>query len=172
MTDWRLQAVWTGEAFEPASRFWQGIADKNLVVGERYVLVEAKERSQRSHDHYFACMHEAWVNLPEEIAERFPTEDHLRKYALIKCGYRDERTLVVKSNAEAVRIAAFMRPVHEFALISIADNIIVEWTPKSQKIKAMGAKTFQESKDRVLMFVAELIGISIEELTRNAGKAA
>src|SRR5690349_16725152 len=95
---------WTGEAMEPLPRF-RRIADRVFVIGEEYALVEHKERSAASHAHYFAAVNEAWKNLSEEAAERFPTADHLRKYALIKAGYRDERTVACASRAEALRVA-------------------------------------------------------------------
>jgi hypothetical protein len=90
------------------------------------------ERSSASHRHYFAAVYDAWLNLPEIDAERFPTADHLRKYALIRAGYCDTRELVCASKAEAVRVGAFMKPMDPYALVAISGAVVRVYTAKSQ----------------------------------------
>src|SRR3546814_6543664 len=92
-----------GEAFVPVSPAWARRADQHYTVHERYSIAPIEERSQKSHNHYFAAVAEAWKNLPEDVAERFASSEHLRKWALIKAGWRDERTIVCASKAEALR---------------------------------------------------------------------
>lgn len=167
-----IRMRWQGDGFVPVSAFWQRIADQNLVVGEVYDLVEEHERRGESHRHYFAAVKEAHNQLPDELLERFLTPDHLRKYALVKCGYYNERTCVCASKIEAQRMAAFMKGGDEFAVITAVDNIVVERTAKSQRYRAMGKKDFMESKWKVLEFVSALIGISVDDLKQNAGMAA
>ncbi len=89
---------WTGEAMAPYGRFARE-ADAQFVIGERYRMTTVEERSAKSHAHYFACVTDAWANLPEEYEGRWPTADHLRKYALIKTGYRREETFAASSKA-------------------------------------------------------------------------
>lgn len=163
---------WTGETFEPLNPFWKRRADAELVVGEVYRLVEHQDRSGVSHRHYFASINDAWQNLPESIAERFMAPDHLRKYALVKCGFYEERTFVASSKAEARKLAAFIRPREGFTVISVNENIVIERIAKSQNMRAMGKKEFQASKQAVLEFLAELVGIAREELEANAARAA
>ncbi|MBO1904621.1 hypothetical protein KHP60_05710 [Microvirga sp. 3-52] len=162
---------WTGEAMVPHRRF-QKECDRSFVVGEEYRLAVQEHRSQASHSHYFAAIHLAWMNLPESQADRFPTEEHLRKYALIKAGYRDERSIVCNSKAEAQRIAAFIKPMDEFAVVTTFEAVVTVWTAKSQSKAAMGKQVFQESKNKVLDVLAEMIGTQPETLTRNVGRAA
>jgi hypothetical protein len=59
--------------------------------------------------HYFAVLDAAWGTLPEQLTERFPNREVLRKTALIMTGYRDERTLVLASHDEAVRAMAWVK---------------------------------------------------------------
>jgi hypothetical protein len=125
-------------------------------------------RSLATHNHFFAALADAHANLPHDLADRWPTSEHLRKYALIRTGYRDERSIIAASKAEARRVAAFIKPMDEFAVVSVHDAAVVVWTAKSQSMKAMGKKAFGESKNAVLSFVAELIGVTPEQL----GKAA
>lgn len=156
---------WTGEAMVPSH---QVVADRHFVIGERYTLIQHEERSQASHAHFFACVADVWQNLPEAEAERFSTAEHLRKWCLIKAGYRDERTIVASSKAEAQRIAAFIKPMDEFAIVTVSEATVVVYTAKSQSLKAMGKREFQASKDAVLQIAAEMIGAQPDQLGRAA----
>lgn len=146
---------WTGENMSPKL---PKLADKFYVVGEVYRLSPHEERSAVSHRHYFASINEAHNNLPQEIADKLPTPEHLRKFALIRAGYRDERTIVCPTKGEAMRVAAFVRPLDDFAVVETDGLVVTVYTAKSQSMRAMGKKTFQESKDAVLRIIAELIG--------------
>lgn len=160
---------WTGDAMSPKL---PKLADKFYVVGEVYRLAPHEERSAVSHRHYFAMINEAHNNLPEELAERLPTPEHLRKYALIRAGYRDERAIVCSSKGEAMRVAAFVRPIDDFAFVDTDGLVVTVYTAKSQSMRAMGKKTFQASKDSVLRVIAELIGTDPATLRENAARAA
>lgn len=148
---------WDGEVMRPIARH-RRLASQQYILGQRYIMTAIERRSWASHNHYFAALHDAWLNLPEDQAERFPTPEHLRKYALIKCGYADERSIVCSSSAEALRVAAFVRPMNDYALVTIAGRVVRLFTAKSQSMRAMGRKEFQASKKAVLDYVASLIG--------------
>lgn len=156
---------WDGEHMVPRHA---RMADRRYVIGMDYLLAVIEERSTNSHRHYFASIHEAWLNLPEDIAERFPTEEHLRKYALIKCGFHDERSIVCASKAEAQRVAAFIQPMDTYALVIVSEAVVRVLTAKSQSGRAMDKKTFQESKTAVLDYLSELIGVERKQLEGNA----
>lgn len=159
--------TWDGEAMVPLARASK-LCDRQFVIGERYNLVPHEERSQASHNHYFAKVHEAWLNLPEDRAAQFATDTHLRKYALIRANYCNERTHVCESKAEAHRMAAFIQPIDEYAIVKPFDNLVRVWTAKSQTVRAMGKKDFEASKQAVLEIVAAMIGVKPDDL----GKAA
>lgn len=151
--------TWDGDAMVPTAHFKRA-CDKEFVVGQVYRMETVEERSVVSHRHYFATLHEYWLNLPEHLAERFPSAEHLRKYALIKAGFYDERSIVAGSKAEAQRLASFIKPMDDFAIVTVSEAVVRVFTAKSQSMKAMGRKTFQESKDKVLDLVADMIGVS------------
>lgn len=163
--------TWDGESMVPLARSQQ-LCDKQFVVGEAYPLIVHEARSTNSHNHYFASLTEAWHQLPEDAAERFPTVDHLRKYALIKAGYRDERSIACSSKAEAQRMAAFIKPLDEFSIVVPTDALVTVYTAKSQSMRAMGKKDFQESKDKVLDIAWGLCGITPQQAARHVGRAA
>lgn len=164
-----LAFQWDGEAMVPRH---PKLADRHYVIGEVYQLEIREDRSAASHRHYFAAIKETHDNLPDEIAERLPTPEHLRKFALIRKGYRDERTIVCASKAEALRIASFIRPMDDFAIVTTDGATVTAWTAKSQSVRAMPRGEFQKSKDDVLDFLAGLIGTSPDELARHAEQAA
>lgn len=168
-----IRCRWTEDgAMVPAGPYWSKRADEEYVVGETYDIEVREPRSAKSHNHYFAAVTEVWRNLPEHLAERFPTSEHLRKYALIKAGYANQRTEVCASKAEAERIAAFIRPMDEYAIVQAIEATVVVWTAQSQSTRAMGKKKFQESKDAVLGILAGMIGTDPETLRQTASQAA
>ena len=163
---------WDGEIFTPVSDYWREQADRELVVGEVYMLTNKIPRSEKSHNHYFGCVAEAWEQLPEQFAADFPSPDHLRYRALIDLGYFNERILVASNATEAERIMKFMKSDVPNVVLSINHNVVIERTAKSQNLKEMDKKEFEQSKAEVLSYCSQLIGISIEDLKQNYGKAA
>lgn len=163
-----LPFVWDGEAMRPPPAYARR-ADELFAIGATYVLSEVEDnRSAKSHRHYFALVREAWANLQDFDVINFPTPEHLRKWALIKAGYRDERTVVGRSKAEAARIAAFIRPMDSYALIVTHGTSVTVYTAQSQSEAAMGKRRFQESKDAVLQVLSERLGVSVTDLRRVA----
>ncbi len=149
----------------------QRLADDQFTVGETYTLEVVEERSAASHSHFFAALNEAWSNLPDDLAQRFQTVEHLRKYALIKAGYFDERSIVCASKAEASRVAAFIKPMDGYAIVATSEATVRVFTAKSQSMRAMGKETFQDSKTKVLEIVADMIGKSRAQLSAHARTA-
>ncbi len=156
---------WTGETMEPLPRFAKR-CDEQYTVEEIYRLDAVEERSQASHGHYFASVHDRWLSLPDAIAIQFPTPDALRKHALIMQGFRRERKFVASSEKEARKLAAFLRPQtadDDYAIISLHGNVVVEWKALSQSYKAMPEKgQFQRSKQAVLDYLDDMLGIKTE----------
>jgi hypothetical protein len=164
-----MRFVWTGDHMRPLS---PSLADKEFVVDCMYLLEEVQPRSQNSHSHFFAALHDSWLNLPEEFSERYPTSEHLRKYALIKAGYCDSQTFVCASKAEAERLVAFIKPIDEFSVVLAKEYTVTRYTAKSQSYRAMGKDDFQKSKEAVLEIVSAMIGTTKKALTDNAASVA
>jgi hypothetical protein len=147
-------------------------ADRHFVVGAVYRLVEQQDRSPASHAHYFAAVTDAWQNLPEGLSAHYPTPDHLRKHALIRAGYFNSSQFIAANKTEAVKLAAWLRPIDEYAIVTVEGCIVTRLTAKSQDMRSMDKRTFQESKTAVLAIVAEMIGTTPTTLSANAGQAA
>lgn len=140
--------------------------------GRMYRLQEVQDRSEASHRHFFASVTEAWRNLPEDMTERFPSAEHLRKWCLIRTGYSHSRSIACDSPEEAQKVAAFVRPFDEFAVVSVGGCVVTVFTAMSQSLAAMGAKEFQASKEKVLDLVASMIRTDRAALEANAETVA
>lgn len=163
--------MWDGERFTPLPQF-RRICDKQFVVGEIYPMTVEERRSSASHRHFFAAVHDAWMNLPEKYADRFPTDDHLRRWVLIHTGYADERAVVCDTVADAVRLAALARGLDGFAVIVVKKNIVQIFTAKSQSIRTMKSDDFKASKKAVLDYLSGMIGVTPGELNKSAERGA
>ncbi len=149
---------WDGEAMRPLKRF-HNLANAEFVVGDLYRCEVQENRSWISHKHQFAWLHEAWLSLPEHVAERFRNEEHLRKHGLIAGGFCDSQTVVCASKSEAQRWYKHLRSREPDTVIVVKDNVLVQFTARSQSRRAMDAKTFQASKQAVLDYVNTLLEV-------------
>lgn len=156
---------WTGEKFEPSTNYQAHLAGQRYEEGQLVALTEFHQRSKISHGHYFVTLHDLWLTLPEALSKDFPNEEVLRAHALIRTGYCNKRQIVLRSAAEAERVAAFLRPASPLAIIETEGPVVTEWTAESQAYRAMGKRKFQESKDAVLGWVENLIGVTRDPRT-------
>jgi len=141
-------------------------ADQHFVIGTDYRMAIEEERSADSHKHQFAWLREAWMNLPEGLAEQYPSPEHLRKRALIEAGFFNQTVVDAGSSAAALRVAAAFRARDEFLLVIVRTKYVILRDAQSQSLRAMGKRDFQASKDAVLAVVAGLLGVEPEELQR------
>jgi hypothetical protein len=105
------------------------------------------------------------------LVMEYQTPDKLRQHALIMTGFKRERKFVASSSAEARKIAVFLQAQgldDDYAIISVHENVVVEWKAMSQSRKAMPTKgLFRASKDAVLNYLADMIGVKADELQRS-----
>jgi hypothetical protein len=154
-----------GVGFIPAPRFAE-TAREHFVDGATYWLSVEPERSEKTHNHEFAVVTEAWKTLPESLQADFPTSESLRKRALIECGYYTEELIDAGTQAAALRVAAYVRAKDQFAWVVTRGGVVVVRNAISQSRQAMGAAAFQESKSKILDWIADLIGVEVEQLSR------
>lgn len=130
-----------------------------VAVGDVHGWQMAEHRSKSSHDHFFAVINEAWKNIPEDMADDFPSPEHLRKWALIKAGFCSETRVVCANNGEAMTLATKAKAMDKYSVVSIDGKAVTIWTADSQRRDAMGRQTFQEAKERALHIISNLLGI-------------
>ncbi len=130
-------------------------------------------RSQASHGHYFATLRQCWLHMPENLQQDFPTSHILRKWALIKAGYRDEAIYAAETSEEAERVAVLARQIKDdYCIALVRDNVVKILTAKSQDAHHMDAATFNKSKDAVFDVIGALIGVPVEEIKENDRRSA
>jgi hypothetical protein len=146
---------WTGSAMAPTARFSR-LAERTFTSGHAYRMIveQEEERSAASHRQYMAAIHEGWMQLPEPWDIAFPTEDHLRKYLLIKAGFCTITKVLGKKRI----------PIDGYAIACEEDGVLTVYQAKSQSYKAMGKEEFARSKTAVLDLLADMIGITTAQL--------
>lgn len=162
------------KAMVPNPRY-HNIAARQFSEGEEYPLVIMETRSRASHNHYFAAIKDGFDNLPENIAARWDTPDHLRKWCLIESGWYVEKEIDFGSTIYAKRAALLLHDeFDEYVRIFQPDNgrkLIIR-KAKSQSVAAMSKEPFERSKKDVLGLIESLIKLHSGELAKNAGSAA
>lgn len=135
--------------------------DKELVIGEMLTLEVVHQRSSETHRHLFACIKNAWDNLPEALAAEYPSPEHLRKWALIEIGHCTMTRMVFANNAEAMKAATLLCDIDGYAEIGVNGNAVVMRRAKSIAYRAVSRKDFKEIKDKVLTTLSQLIGADV-----------
>ena len=149
--------------------------DRLFEEGKDYTIEIHEPRSTRSHNHYFAAVHEAWKNLPEDLADQHPDSEHLRKWALIKTGWSIKHNVVCESNDKALEVAAVAGRLNESAVIVVQGKVVTIATARTQKTtgpQAMNREEFQKSKQDVLDYVASLIGVDSSTLSSHVSDSS
>lgn len=167
-----IRAVWTGQSFIPDGNHATAVAHDLLGEGQVVNLDVDPDRTQRNHNHFFACVHTAWMNLPEGIKDApfAVTADTLRKQALIATGHCDTDMITVGTHERAEKVAAFASRLatrlHGYAITQINGSMVYCHTPHSQSLKEMGGERFKRSKQDVLEHLAGLLGVTSDELAQ------
>lgn len=169
-----LPFVWNGEAMVPPPGFSRR-CDEAYVIGQRYVLAEVQERSAKSHAQFFAIVNEAFANLSEADAARFPSATILRKHCLIRAGFCDVQETACKFKTEAVRLAATIQAtaamLEDYVIVTVRGKVVTSYRAKSMKLPAMDKATFQDAKDKCLAILGEMLGVDPMALSRRAEAA-
>ena len=160
--------TWNGDAMVPHPRF-KRLCDQYFTVHEEYPLEVVENRSLAGHRGFMASVAEGWNNLSEENAKHFPSPEHLRKWALVQCGYASLEETVFDSERDARKFAAMVRRHEEYAVIKVKGNVVQIWTPRSQAMYGpdrMKRPEFEESSRAVLDLIATMSRTTRGELQK------
>jgi hypothetical protein len=155
----------------PLPRF-QRLFDEQFSINEEYPLITMEERTQASHNHYFAALHEGYLNLAEEYAQEFDSEEHLRHWCLCKSGYCTKQQWVMNSAEDARKLRDALKRENQSTIVAVAGNVATVYTPFSQSMPAMKKQEFEDSKRAVLDLVASMARTTTAQLKKNAGRSA
>lgn len=155
-------------ALRPVGARAEGAAAFHYDNGHIFWLVEYHDRDPVSHRHMFAWLKTAFVNLPEHYAGQFPSAEHLRKTALIQCGYCTQRDIVCDTPQGARQLAAWAQSKDEYLVVLVIENVVRIFEAESQSRKAMGLERFEASKADILNHIAGMLGTTPKALERAA----
>lgn len=155
----------------PLPRF-QRLFDEMYAIGEEYPLMPLEERSQASHNHYFAALTEAFDNLAEEYAQEFNGFDHFRDWCLCREGYCTSKRYVMNTAEDARIFRDAMKEDNANAIIRIEGNVATVYRPMSQSRPAMKKQLFEDSKRDVLARAASMARTTPTQLKKEAGRSA
>lgn len=175
MTDNRpISFVWD-DAEQVMKPFGVGMKDRasdRYGDGEIVRLIEVEERSTAAHNHYFATLADLFSSLPENVRrdeEWAESMEHMRHWALIKTGFRNVTDYPCETKAEAKRWAARLQTQDDYSIVLVEGTVVRVLTAKSQSHKSMPTKgEFQRSKEAVLNYLADLIGLDKDAEQRKA----
>jgi len=156
-------------AMVPEPRY-DNIAKRQFEDGEAYPLQQIEERSMRSHNQFFAAMGEYYDNLPENIAARWPTDVHFRKWCLIETNWFTEKEYEMASEKGAMMLADDIRIDDEYARIVVRGTKVFVRRAMSQSLAAMGREKFEASKKDCLELAEAMVGTPVRTMLREAGK--
>ena len=165
-----IRARWTGTALEPCNGYSRRVCKDRLQIGEIVGLEVERDRSEKSHKAQFAEIRRAWLNMPESMSEApyAKSPDALRKHALCATGYCHIETIDCGSDEAAERVASSMRrdgfKAWGYCVVVLRGPLVTRYTPRSQSVQAMGAAEFEESKERALTYIAQLLDVSRSDL--------
>lgn len=164
--------VWSDDGtMVPQPRF-KSVCDKQFAVGAEYPMIVVEPRNMKSHAHYFAALHEGWLNLSEDDTRLYPTEEHLRAWALIECGFFAQREVECETPALAKRMALLARQISPMARIGMKGSKVIVKEAASQSLAAMGPDAFKASKEAVLDLVATMADTTRKDLAKAADQHA
>ena len=142
----------------------------DLGDGEIVAVQIERGRSDASHRHQFAWLHDAWLTLPEHHRGQpwAETPETMRKHALIAKGFNVSVVMDCGSNAAALRLKVQVLPAfvgaHGYAVAQVRGPMLTVWAAESQSLRAMGKERFQSSKTALMDWVAEKLGVPVGEL--------
>lgn len=165
-----MLTTWDGTGFIPARRHEKACAAE-LVIGASYVIESRKPASEKARRFFHAQLADLWRNLPEEMAERWPSVEAFRKAGLIACGYCHKTEAVCATNQQAQALAASYARLDDYVVVEIRDRVICVWTARSQRRSAMGSDERKAANGAVLDWAAAQVGVSVSGATMGAEAA-
>lgn len=168
-----LRARFDGEAFRPLDKFMPEVR-RTYATGSLVVIDADYPENMAANRAYHAEIRALWQNLPETLDVHYPRPDHLRKRALIKTGYYTANSVALKTAEEARVVAGIMKPLDEFSVVIVRDNVIRIFRPRSQRLRhndedavKMDADELRQSRKDVLEFCRKIVGVNAAEARRH-----
>ena len=164
-----IEYIWSNGCWTPL-RYYQQRAAMEFGEGEVARLERIEQRSQASHNQYFAWVQDVFDHLPEGYRGRWPTPDDLRYWILTWTKFCTREEFTCATHAEAVRWARNLGG--KYHRVEVEGNTVVGYAAISQSRRSMSKRAFQESRNAVETACAQILGVDVGTARREVGRAA
>ena len=127
------------------------------------LLDDPKNHSDPMRRWFFVTIHKTWASLPDHIAARFPSSEHLRKEALCRIGWCEVKVVTAGTKAATESIAAMCRHLDSYAIVDVSGTVVTVFTARSIAKRACPKDRFKEISDKVMDWLSQLVGADVTE---------
>lgn len=125
---------------------------------------------------YFSVIRAAFSHWPDTSARQFASEEELRAYVQMKAGYREvaSRMPLVGLNRDRalMLVEAALRAAGTYAMPVLHKDEMVIFKPRSISFAKLGHSEFCKLNDAVEAVIEQEIGVPVETLLKEHGRAA
>jgi hypothetical protein len=108
---------------------------------------------------FFATIRDVHNNLSDELRERFPSSETLRKQALIAAGWCDTMTVLCGTKAAAPGIAAAFKSKDPYCVVMVRGDVLQVMTAKSMSRRSLLKPQFVEISQAAYDWIERQTGI-------------
>jgi hypothetical protein len=126
------------------------------------VLVDPAEHSDKARARFFAIIADAYLNMPAQWKPLIGSKEHLRKWVLCQVGHCDTTATDCGSKAAAERIAALIRHVDTFAVVTVNGAIVTTSIARSIRKRVCPKAMFMPITEKAYAYLNEMMGYDVE----------
>lgn len=126
-------------------------------------ILDDGNHSDPARRRFFAIVREVWQTLPDDLVQRYPSPEHLRKAALISVGWCDSTTVAAGSKTAAPEVAAMARRLDRYAVATITGTVVQVFTARSMSKRHCPKSAFIPISGQVYDWLSQLVGSDVEK---------
>lgn len=112
---------------------------------------------------FFAIVRDVWANLPDDLRERFPSVEVLRKTALCRAGWAECMVATCGTKAATTEMVRVAKSLDRYAIVDVAGTVVTIFTARSLKKRHCPKKTFLQVSEKTLDWLSQLIGTDVSQ---------
>ncbi len=129
-----------------------------------------KHRSEDDHEMFWAILHRAYENWPENHGFKPDNKSHLYGWLLIEAGHKDCVEVETTDKSVAISVARAMfsvtkREIHCMRVFGTPTGVRI-CVPKSLSYKSAGKKQYEGVRSVVYEIIETALGVKVETLKR------
>ncbi len=108
---------------------------------------------------FFATVRDVHRNLTDELRQRWPSPETLRKNALIAAGWCDTMQVIAGSKAAAPGIANAFKAKDQYCIVDVRGEVLTVYTARSMARRALPRPQFKEVAELAYQWLEQETGI-------------